>query len=76
MILSVAVVISREENVDAQRPISAEASELVDKLSHALCEHFGSDFLSKVLLELSAVISRAIDRITTVRNVASKDLAR
>ena len=76
MILLVTVVISRKEHVDAQGPVSAKASELVDELSHALRKHFGSDFLAKVLLELSAVIPRAIDRITTVRNVASKDLTR
>lgn len=75
MILFVAVVIARKEHIDAQRPISAKAGELVDELTHALRKHFRSDFLSKVLLELSAVISRAIDRVTTVRNVASKDLA-
>ena len=76
MILLVTVVISRKENVDAKRPVSAKARELVDELSHALRKHFGSDLLAKVLLEMSAVIPRAIDRVTTVRNVASKDLTR
>jgi len=75
MILFVTMIVTSIQYIHTQRSITTVTCELMYKLTHTLGKHLRRDFFAKVLFKLHTMVSWAVNRIATIRNISAHNLA-